>query len=64
RSLRLKANSAPTVTLKLRRSARAKLRKRGSLSAAIVFEARPAQGPHRLTTTILRLRAPPAWRRR
>ena len=64
RALRLRANSAAMVTLKLRRSARAKLRKRGSLSAAMVFEARPAHGPHRLTTTILRLRAPAAWRRR
>jgi PKD repeat protein len=58
RSLRLKAHSARAVTLKLTRSARALLRKRTSLRAAMVFQARPAVGPHRRTTTYLRLRAP------
>jgi hypothetical protein len=64
RSFRLGAHAARTVTLKLRRSARAKLRKRGSLRAALVFTSRPAKGAHRRTTTIMTVRAPAAWRRR
>jgi hypothetical protein len=64
RSLRLRPHAARTVTLKLRRSARATLRKRGRLRVALVFTSRPAKGSHRRTTSIMTLRAPAAWRRR
>jgi Domain of unknown function (DUF1929)/PKD domain len=61
---RVPAGATRTVTLKLRRSARAKLRARGSLRAVCSVDLRPTVGARRRTDTVLRLRAPAAWGRR
>jgi glucose/arabinose dehydrogenase len=63
-SLRVPAGTTRSVKLRLRRSARARLRARGALRAVCVVQLRPAQGRPRRTDTVLRLRAPAAWGRR